>query len=128
MKSMVELEAALEMGLSAWENSIVEKHAARMGQRVVKEIKRLTPVKTGNLRRRWVAKVDRENKTIIIRIANDAEYAAAVNNGHRVVRAKKTVGYTNGKYMLEKGIQTYKVTYMKQDVENMLEDLRKAFR
>lgn len=128
MKSLEDLEAALERGLSSWEQEIMEKHANRMGHKIVREVKRLTPVNTGNLRRRWFARIDRQSRQIIIWVANDAEYAASVNNGHRVVRAKKTVGFSKGKYMLEKGIQTYQITYMKQDIEEMLKELGKALK
>lgn len=128
MRSLEDLEMALEHGLSAWDNEIVEKHARKMGLKVVKLVKKETPVKTGNLRRRWRARLDREKKQVIIWIENDAEYAEAVNNGHRVVRAKKTVGYAQGWNMLEKGIQTYKTEQMPKDVEAMFDDLRKALK
>ncbi len=128
MRSLEDLEAALEHGLSAWKNEIVVKHARRMGMKVVKLVKKGTPVDTGNLRRRWRARVDTETGKILIWVENDAEYAAAVNDGHRIVRARKTVGFANGRYMLEKGIQAYKAGQMPQDVQAMFDDLRKALK
>lgn len=128
MRSLEELEAALDRGLNAWENGIAERHSRRMGLKVAGLVKKKTPVDTGNLRRRWRARTDRERGKIIIWIENDAEYAAAVNNGHRIVRAGRTVGFAQGKYMLEQGIQVYKEEQMKQDVEAMLEELKGALR
>ncbi len=128
MKSLEELEAAFDRGLSAWGNEIISSHAGKMGLKVVKLVKKETPVDTGNLRRRWRARLDKGSGKFLIWIENDAEYAAAVNNGHRVVRAKKTVGFAKGRYMLEKGIQEYKARQMGKDVEEMFQDLRKALK
>lgn len=127
MKSLEDLEKAFETGLNAWEKEIADKHAGQMGQKVVREVKQITPVgDTGNLRRSWFCKIDKENNQIIIRICNPTEYAPLVNYGHRLVRNGKTVGKVNGKQMLEKGIAEYQKSYMKKDVEAMLKELRKA--
>ena len=107
MKSLEDLEDVFQAGIDAWENDIVYTHASVMGHKIVREIKRLTPVDTGNLRRRWFFRVDKATGDVIIWISNDAEYAPHVNNGHRIVRAKKTVGKTKGRHMLEKGMQEY---------------------
>ncbi len=128
MKSLEDLEMAFESGLQAWEEEIVKKRAAVMGMKVIREIKRLTPHITGNLKRRWFFRVEMRDGELVIWVSNDAEYAAPVNYGHRIVRGGKTVGKTQGKMMLEKGIQTYKDTYMQQDVEDMLEDLKGAMK
>lgn len=128
MKSLEELETAFESGLRAWEEEIVKKRAAAMGMKIIREIKRLTPHITGNLKRRWFFEVEECGGEIVIRISNDAEYAASVNDGHRIVRGGKTVGKTTGKHMLEKGIRTYKDTYMREDVEAMLNDLKGAMK
>lgn len=126
MKSLEDLEDMLERGMLVWENEIVQACENRMGQKIIREVKRITPVETGNLRRRWFCRVDKEKGQLVIWICNDAEYAAAINNGHRIVRAKKTVGYKKGRYMLEKGISTYQMNYLRQDLENMLTKLGKA--
>lgn len=128
MKSLEDLEDAFESGLRAWEEEIVKKRAAAMGMKIIREIKMLTKVITGNLRRRWFFTVEVRDGEIVIWISNDAEYAAPVNYGHRIVRGGKTVGKTQGKFMLEEGIQTYQDTYMQQDVEDMLNDLKGAMK
>lgn len=124
MKSLEDLEDAFESGLMAWEEEIVRKRAAAMGMKIIREIKRLTPHITGNLKRRWFFRVEVQDGELVIWVSNDAEYAAPVNYGHRIVRGGKTVGKTTGKHMLEKGIQTYQDTYLQEDVEVMLNDLK----
>lgn len=133
MKSFEDLERAFERGLTSWEKTIAVRHAQRMGARIVRETKRLTPVgkntpAPGNLRRRWFFRVDADTGEIRIWALNDAEYAAWVNNGHRVVRRGKVVGIARGKHMLQQAIDCYRQNYMRQDVEAMLEDLKRAMR
>ena len=128
MKSLEDLERAFDRGLNAWESEIVARHAEKMGQKAVREVKRETKVVTGNLRRRWDSRVEKKDGGVDIIIENDAEYAEPVNNGHRVVRGGKTVGYAEGRHMLEKGIAAYKNVYMKDDLQGMVDDLGKKMR
>lgn len=128
MRSLEDLEMIFDTGLNAWETEIVRKRAAAMGMKIIREVKRLTPHITGNLKRRWFFRVEVRDGEVVIWVSNDAEYAAPVNYGHRIVRGGKTVGKTQGKMMLEKGIQTYQDTYMQQDVEAMFEDLKGAMK
>lgn len=128
MKSLEDLERAFRTGLTEWESNILEKRSRIMGHKIVREVKRLTPAPTGNMRRRWFFRIDKESGNILIWVSNDADYAPHVNYGHRIVRARKTVGKVQGRFMLEKGIETYQDTYMKEDVEAMLADLREAMK
>ena len=112
------------IGMTSWQKTIVKRHARIMGLKLVREAKRLTPFDTGNLRRHWFFKVE-ESGDIRIWVLNDAEYVAYVNNGHRVVKNGRTVGFVRGAHMLKKSIDCYKEN-MKQDIEAMLEDLRRA--
>lgn len=128
MKSLEDLERAFDRGLNAWESEIVAKRAEKMGQKIVREVKRETKVVTGNLRRRWDSRVEGRSDGADIIIENDAEYAEPVNNGHRVVRGGKTVGYAEGRHMLEKGISAYQNVYMKDDLQGMVDDLGKKMR
>lgn len=125
MRSLEDLEAMFAVGMTSWQKTIVLRHARIIGLKLVREAKRLTPFDTGNLRRHWFFRVE-ESGDIRIWVLNDAEYAAYVNNGHRVVRGGRTVGFVHGKHMLKNSIDNYKQKYMKQDVEAMLEDLRRA--
>lgn len=69
----------------------------------LRKVKFLTPVDTGVLRRSW--KTSRTKKTangVEKELQNNVYYAPYVNYGHRVVnRAKETVGWVVGKFMLE---------------------------
>lgn len=132
MRSLEDLEAMFAVGMASWQKAIVMRHARIIGLKLVREAKRLTPVgkdtpAPGNLRRHWFFRVE-ETGDIRIWVLNDAEYAAYVNNGHRIVRGGHTVGFVQGKHMLEKAVDAYREKHMKQDVEAMLEELRRAMR
>lgn len=128
MRDIKELERIFDKASHDWDNKIIPKHAKIMGLKIVKECKKLTPVDTGNLRRRWFYKIDRKKGELVLWISNDAEYAAHVNYGHRIVRGGKTAGKIKGKHMLEKGMEYYQDNYMKKDIENMLEELRSSMK
>lgn len=128
MKSLEDLERAFDRGLNAWEQDIVVSHAERMAQKAVREVKRETKVRTGNLRRRWDGHAEKRSDGADIILTNDAEYAAPVNNGHRIVSHGRTVGYKEGRHMLEKGIAAYQNVYMKDDLQAMVDDLGKKMR
>lgn len=128
MKSLEDLERAFDRGLNAWEQEIVVSHAEKMARKVVREVKRETKVRTGNLRRRWDSKAEKRSDGADIILTNDADYAAPVNNGHRIVSHGKTVGYQEGRHMLETGIANYQNTYMKDDLQDMVAELGKKMR
>ena len=127
MRSLEDLEAMFAAGMTSWQKTIVMRHARIMGLKLVREAKRQTRVDTGNLQRHWFFRVE-ESGCVRIWVLNDAEYAAYVNNGHRIVRGGHTVGFVPGKHMLENAVEEYREKHMKQDVEDMLEDLRRAMR
>lgn len=128
MKSLEELEKVFDRGMQAWEQEIVLPKARQMGQKVVREVKRETPHITGNLRRRWSSSAQAGAGDVTITISNDADYAAAVNDGHRIVSHGKTVGKKDGRHMLEKGIAAYKNQYLQEDLADMAERLGKVMR
>lgn len=128
MKSLEDLERAFERGLNAWEQDIVAKHAEKMGNKIVREVKRNTPIISGNLRRRWDSRAEKRSDGADIYITNDADYAAPVNNGHRIVVHGKNVGYKEGHHMLETGLASYQDNYMKDDLMDMVNELGKRMR
>lgn len=128
MKSLEDLEKAFDRGLNAWESNVLSLDAMQIGQKLVREVKRKTPVKTGNLRRRWDSSVQKGNGDLQIIVSNDAEYAAPVNNGHRVVIHGKERGYKEGHHMLERGISSYQDNYLKDDLEQMINHLNQAMK
>ncbi len=128
MKSLEDLEKAFDRGLAEWESGIAMKAAGKMGQKCVREIKRNTPVISGNLRRRWRSRMEKGSNDIKIHLENDVDYASYVNDGHRVVRGGKTVGYAEGKHMLEKGVAVYTDNYIRDDLQGMADDIGRAMK
>ena len=126
MRSLEDLERAFDRGLNAWESGKVLTVAGRMGQKCVREVKRKTPVITGNLRRRWRSSAEKRGNDVVVILENDADYAEAVNNGHRIVSHGKTVGKTDGRHMLGQGIAAYRDTYMADDLQEMVDVLKKG--
>ena len=120
MKSLEDLEKAFDRGLEAWECDIALKDAGKMGQKCVREVKRKTHWISGNLRRRWSSRTEKGS--------NDVEYAPYVNDGHRIVRGGKTVGYAEGQHMLEKGVSVYTDNYLRDDLQGMVDDIGRAMK
>lgn len=77
----------------------------KVGNKTVRRLKENTPVDTGFMRRSWKANpaVQHRNKTEKV-IANTADYASFVNDGHRIVRNGVTVGFVEGHFMLERAL------------------------
>lgn len=128
MRTLEDLERAFERGLRSFEQQIVERNAHRMGEKIVREVARKTPVRYGYLQRNWFEKVEHREGDTEIYVYNNLEYAEPVNNGHRIVKGGQTVGYADGHFMLERGIETYQTNDMQRDMERMLRDLREAMR
>lgn len=127
MKSLDDLEKIFEKGMTEWQDRIFVQEAQKIGLRACGEVKRLTPVDTGTLRRRWTAKVSQEGGSVVIFITNNTHYGPAVNYGHRIVRGGKTVGKTRGVHMLENGLYYYKRNLIQGDIQAMLQRLREVF-
>lgn len=128
MRDFDELEKIFERAADEWDNKIIDRNAKRMGTRARDECKKLTQTVTSNMKKSWFFRIDHEKGQIIIWVSNPMEYAPYVNNGHRVVRAKKTVGFAKGKHWLEHGIENYKIHYLKDDVDRMLQELKGAMK
>lgn len=128
MKSLEDLERAFDRGLAEWEGRIALEHAEKMGAKCIREVKRKTKVKTGNLRRRWSSRAEKGKNDVKIHLENDADYAAYVNDGHRNVIGGKTVGYVEGHHMLERGVASYQDHYLQDDLQGMVDDLGKAMK
>ena len=70
----------------------------------------------------------KREQLIKIHLENDVDYASYVNDGHRVVRGGKTVGYAEGKHMLEKGVAVYTDNYIRDDLQGMADDIGMAMK
>lgn len=62
----------------------IEKTALKVGTQAMRNVKSLTPVKEGNLRRQWsVVGPSYMGNVFVIELQNNTEYASYVENGHR---------------------------------------------
>lgn len=67
----------------------LEKFLGRLALRVLALTRMRTPVRTGDLRRRWqVSNVIREGDLLYVYIINPLEYASYIEQGHRVTSSK----------------------------------------
>lgn len=80
---------------------IHDKVANRVGLLAVRKVKKMTPVDTGDLRNNWKHQVIKKGDMYTIVIYNQKEYASFVELGHRIVVAGKTVGWVEGRFMLQ---------------------------
>lgn len=75
----------------------------------VNKVKKKTPVGKkhgGTLRRNWKASNTKYvGHVFLIDIYNNTEYAPFIENGHRIVRGGRTVGYQPGVFMLRDAIR-----------------------
>lgn len=95
-----ELELMLE-DVKAIDKKVLTK-AVNVGLRTAKHN---TPKVTGFLQRSWrISQTEEKNKGVEKKLYNTAEYALYVNNGHRIVRNGKTIGFVKGRLMLDKAI------------------------
>lgn len=86
-------------------NIELENLLNRTSNKLLRKVKLLTPVgkvRGGTLRRSW-----KNNKlgTYERIISNNVEYGPHVENGHRIVRNGRVVGYVEGRYMLKRSME-----------------------
>lgn len=62
----------------------IEKTSLKVGAQALKNVKSLTPVKDGNLRKQWsVVGPAYTGNAFVIELQNNTEYASYVEDGHR---------------------------------------------
>ena len=62
----------------------IEETSLKVGTQAMRNVKSITPVKEGNLRRQWsVVGPTYMGNMFVIELQNNAEYASFVENGHR---------------------------------------------
>lgn len=90
-------------------DSIIEDCARELAARLLREVKKRTPVKTGNLRRNWhTTSIIKHGFTFTILVINQTEYAIYVEYGHRqqagryvpAINKKLKKGWVPGKFMM----------------------------
>ncbi|MFD1203589.1 HK97 gp10 family phage protein [Sporosarcina contaminans] len=77
------------------------KVAKQLAQMAIRRVKKMTPVDQGDLRDNWKYHILKKGDTYTIIIYNTIEYASFVEKGHRIVRNGKTVGWVEGRFMLQ---------------------------
>ncbi|MDD4690003.1 MAG: HK97 gp10 family phage protein [Eubacteriales bacterium] len=75
-----------------------------MGLRVIAQTKKLTPVRTGNLRNRWeLSEVFKQGDSLVIVIYNPVEYASFVEDGHMQYRRWVPGTWQGDQFMYQAG-------------------------
>ena len=71
-------------------DSLLKEIAADLAARLLRKVKKRTPVDTGELRRNWqVSNIRLFERFCVVEIYNSTEYAEYVEFGHRLVRKTK---------------------------------------
>ena len=91
------------IGKELEDESLMPELLGKVGLKFVRQVKKATPVQTGNLRRKWYIKDPiKSGGGWSVEVANNAEYAEFVNNGHRIVnRQGQQVGVFVGYRFME---------------------------
>lgn len=132
---------SFEKGMQDLANELKDKVCQKvtngLALKLVKSVKLKTPVGKypksshkigGTLRRGWKAKGFKIPNGYEATVFNDIAYAPYVEYGHRIVYRGKTVGFVEGRHMLEKSIgEIVKITdsYLKKKI---LETIREAMK
>lgn len=85
---------SIESGLDGFFRNYIKKLLSKL----LKTVKKLTPVKTGHLRRSWKTNVISSNEG---ELYNDVKYAVPVELGHRT----KGGGFVAGRFMLTRTLE-----------------------
>lgn len=115
LKDLKSFAKFLNSGVDAKE--IIRKSVNELGQKHLANIIKRTPVDTGALRGSWTTEVreiaDGYEVTILIPKPKESEgsqanvktayiYAPYVNYGHRIVKNKKTIGFVEGSFFIQR--------------------------
>lgn len=103
------------------------KIANRIALLAIRKVKKMTPVDTGDLRNNWKHDVIKKGDTYIIVIYNQLEYASFVEKGHRIVIAGKTVGWVEGRFMLELTMKQMELLAPNMLKKEMEKEMRRIF-
>ena len=115
------------------EDALMKEIAGELAARLLRKVKKRTPVDTGELRRNWqVGNIHMFGKYCVVEVYNATEYAEWVEFGHRrVIKVKSTgekraVGWQPGKFMLTistKEIDNIKDRLIRQRVEQKFREV-----
>lgn len=114
--------------------TIDEKILNRAMNEGLKQVKQLTPAGVyknrtgGTLRRNWSrTRVFKTQTYVTATLYNNTGYALYVNYGHRVVNKNgETIGWVNGKFMLEKSLYRIEKT-LEREFRKEIERINKQY-
>lgn len=90
-------------GIQRQKDVIVSAIAKELTARLLRKVKKRTPVKTGTLRRGWTTgNTYNGDSYVVVMVNNNTYYASYVENGHRK-RNKK--GWVHGRKMLALSVE-----------------------
>lgn len=113
-------------------DSLLKEIAADLAARLLRKVKKRTPVDTGELRRNWqVSNIRLFERFCVVEIYNSTEYAEYVEFGHRLVRKtkngdKKFIRWVPGKFMLTistRELENMKDRIVRRKVEEWLKEV-----
>ncbi|MGL4999785.1 MAG: HK97 gp10 family phage protein [Cetobacterium sp.] len=108
--------------------NVTEKFLKKQAQYLVGAVKKLTPKDTGTLRATWqVSRIKGSMKGLSIKVYNNTSYASAVNDGHRIKKGGRTVGFVTGQFFLERALRGMK-DKQKELAKEILDSITKRMR
>ena len=102
------------------QDKFCEECAKYLAQRLLEEVKKRTPVKTGELRRNWTIGIRQEGNNYEIELINETGYASYVEYGHRT---PGHTGWVDGKFMMtiaEREIQEQAPAMLERKLADLL--------
>lgn len=101
----------------------VERKLTELAYRYLADVKRLTPVDTGNLRNSiFVDSVKRIGDEFVVVVGTPVHYAPHVEYGHRIKRGAEYVGFVQGFHMFEISLKQME-EWIDQDIKQWLHDI-----
>lgn len=88
--------------MTSEKDRLIEQAAKGLAKAFLAQVKKATPVDTGNLRRKWTIKdIKKVGNAYTCTVINPVQYASYVEYGHRTVQKKNgTRGWVEGQFMM----------------------------
>lgn len=124
-QELYQLKERLEQFGTVYKEEFIESCAKELAARLLRKVKKGTPVDTGHLRKSWmVGEVHKNGDTYEIEVINPVAYASYVAYGHRT---KNHTGWVPGNLEVitipEQKIQQIAPKVLEQMVQKKLEEL-----
>lgn len=110
LEKLIDMTEEIQKNFSTDLDKLIKRH----GGVLLGNVKRRTPVDTGQLRRSW----DIEKKYLYVRIFTSTEYAAFIEYGHRARNGKS---YVEGVFMLKIAFEK-QIIKLEEDLEKLMKE------